>query len=385
MGNNLFRNFLLSVYLLLLFANRYFGIAIINLLLYAFGFICFLFYFFRAIEGRIRFCFKTFFLVICLLINIIFVINYNQNLSFFSVFIAASYFGAALLMNNTVIKSKLSYLPFIFNCFYLALFYIRDRSFVNVFADQSVNYVSIMMILSLFPIYISQYQNGLKRSNYGVICISIFFSVLALGRGGILSCILLLFLTIYYRIFNEKLKRNAILMVMVVMVGIIFMGLLAVILPRLLGHLPGFQEKGMDSNGRLLVWGIWLAKNFSSAKGIIFGENVISNIPDVFPHLHNSYLMFYADYGLIGFLFCIFCLIKLGAFLHKTNTSLFSLFFVFCFRAFTDVVFGNFYGDFFLFYFIIIYFYKSKKLFSVYDKFSVFARRKENCKNLSIQ
>jgi len=359
---NIIKNTILIGWFVLFFINFIFQLGILNLFLYGVGLTVLLYYCSTEVITSLKVK-PGFAIVFCLVaVSSFLAMIYNQNLSLASYVILFGYFGIALLMVKTKINLKAAYIPYIFNLLYLTYFYITHRTFLGAFGTTSVNYVSVLLIYSFIIIYASKIQNEIKKVSLIPILIAIIYCVFAGGRGGVLS-MLLLFVLIVFNKLKQTGKSNTIRNIFIVIGSLIGgVGLLVASssVPNLMGS--GFAERGMDSNGRLLVWGIWLATSFQSLQGILFGANVVSNIPEVFPHLHNSYLMFYADFGLLALISLLFLYGHIFQVFRRVDKNMMSLFLVFLFRSFTDVLWSNFCGDVFVCYFILLTFINDRKI-----------------------
>ena len=325
---NLYKNIYLLLYFLIFFINIIYRITILKYLLYFLGFISLAYYFlyvFLCSQTKIKK--KQLLIFLFILPTMIFTMFYNHNLSFFSYCILLSYLGIAFLLINTRIILELSYIPFIINVVYLIIYYFSHNHMEGAFAEQSVNYVSVIILYSLVLIYVSQFQNNVNNDNYLLIAIGVFLSLVAGGRGGLLSIVFLFGLTFLNNLLSKKKKDIIVncLVISCVLFIIIYYGIIKRNIWALFG--TGFAERGMDSNGRTLVWGIYLLQCLQSPLNILFGVNIVNTIPiEIFPHLHSSYLTLYADFGLIAFISILILLVKIVFNLYRINRKLCFLF-----------------------------------------------------------
>lgn len=360
---NLLKNGFLLFYFLLFFINIIMRLSIIKYAIYAIGISCSFYYSTYLIQGKLKFKFSFFVTFIFLLITGLISLFINHNLSLLSYIILFSYLGISILFLRTKFILELSYIPFILNSGYLIFYFLLHKSLVGAFAEQSVNYVSITILYSLIFIYVAQYQNNKANNNYLLILVGIFLSVLAGGRGGCISLALLFGLT-YMNSFFHPTKNEIVIniFVLVSIVSLLFYYLIVVgDIFALLGS--GFSERGMDSNGRTLIWGLYLFKCLSNPKSFLFGVPIEEAIPiEIFPHLHNSYLMNYANFGLLCFLVLLIIYVKIFFVLKKYDLHISFLYLAILERAVTDIVFSNFDGDIFIIYFILLYLFSRKIL-----------------------
>ncbi len=355
--NNLLKNIYLLLYFVIFFLNIIYRVSFFKYILYLLGLTSvFYFFFYELIKIETKFKSKSLLFFFLIFPTMILAMFYNHNLSIASYVILISYLGIAFLMLNTIIIPEFSYIPFIINTGYLCIYYLKNNTMYAAFAEQSVNYVSVTILYTLILIYISQYQNRIKTDNYLLLILSIFLCIVAGGRGGLLSVAFLFLLTFLKNLF-VKTKKNLIINVIVftgMVLIFVYYGIIKGNIFALLGS--GFSERGMDSNGRSFVWGLYLIQCLTSIKNIFFAINIQNAIPiEIFPHLHSSYLTLYADFGLLGFLCIIILLIKIFFLLFKIDKNLSFLYLAILERAVTDILFSNFAGDVFILYFILLY------------------------------
>lgn len=364
MQNNFHKSIYITLFFSLFFISFYFQNSKIRLLVYAVEGVALLYYFFTSQFLKFLFINKKIMLFLCILLFSFFLsMNHNNNIGIATYCIFFLHFGIVLLLLTTKFDEKLSYLPFIINIVLLSFHFLRYKTFMNVFPEQSHNYVSVYLLLSIMIIYIAQFQNNKKRDNYLIILICLLFSILATGRGGILIFLILLFFSVIQNTQHLS-KRNYILHLLMLF---IIAGGAGVILFKGLSVLgKGFSERGLDSNGRFIIWAVYLSNCFTGIKNILLGVNVLDNIPEVFNHLHNSFLTIYADFGLLGFFFFIVLFIQIGIMFWKKNRNIFLIYLVLMFRSFTDLLFPNFAADIFIMYFISLFFLE--KGYIVYEK-----------------
>ena len=364
MQKELYKNIFISLYFSLFFASFYFLNSKLRLAIYAMEgvslfYFCYTSQFFKTIFIKKR---KAIVATILLLSFFLSMYN-NNNISIVTYCIFFLHFGIVLLLITTKIDEICSYIPFLVNILLLSSYYLRNHSFRDVFPEQSHNYVSVYLLLSIMIIYIAQFQNNLRRNNYLIIILCLLFSILATGRGGILIFLILLFFSVIQNMRHLS-KKNYIINLL--MLFFIACGGLLLLLKGLSILGKGFSERGLDSNGRFIIWAVYLSNCLTGIKNIIFGVNVLDNIPDVFNHLHNSFLTLYADFGLIGFFFFIILFIQIGLMFWKKNRNLFLIFLILMFRSFTDLLFPNFAADIFVMYFISLLFIE--KGYIIYEK-----------------
>ncbi len=193
-----------------------------------------------------------------------------------------------------------------------------------------------MILFSLFVILIIFNFKNSRLINL-LIAIVIFSILLTQSRSAILSSFLLLFYH-YFRRYKFKM----------IYIGLIYFGLIGSyvysqedILQRLIVRLT---ESG--SSGRLQLWGEALIKITADFKSLLFGLGVnqlvmqynASNLS-----VHNSYIAFFANYGLIATLTLILSIIyMLVNVSHRSFTLFVALSGILLFGLFETVLFGSF-------------------------------------------
>ena len=203
----------------------------------------------------------------------------------------------------------------------------------------SRNYVSVLILyLTITTICIHRINNntGFKMIVYFVLpLIGMFFCVLALGRAGILSSILLIASSLLY-LSRDKLNRNKtrifLLLIAVTLIPVIFDNFDQIEA----SYLYKFQTKGLELDERADVIDLYFDK-----------INVISfifSVPDVNSiyysegiTLHNSYLHWHFSYG-IGAIFIFILLFKSILVSFRRDLNLNILLVIILMRSFSDQI-----------------------------------------------
>lgn len=276
----------------------------------------------------------------------------NITLSLISCFIALK-----------VIKSSLNYKVFYLIFIMLSTLFVVDFLFVQegIFATHR-NGVSFYMILCCVLCCFIRYKSD-KKVDLLPAVITLFLSVLAQGRSGIVSSAILFFGCLFF--FINK-KRNVLIFLCLSspIILIAFILTSATFLDFLSPYLGYFWTAKLNIGSRSEIWSSYFSE--LGLYGILFGPNSDVLAKNSFLanwdfNLHNSFLSFHYHFGVI--LFALFVLSAYALVKSFLNCRfVFLLLVVIIIRVFTDT--GLFVGFFdFIFYTLLFYalFYKYHK------------------------
>jgi hypothetical protein len=300
----------------------------------------------------------------------------NENAELGSLFASTIYSSIAILLILTKLNIK-----YVFILFFLIMLILLYRIFTiddlnNIFKDSSRNYVSVYIIFLLFLYFISVFQNKLSL-NLFIIFSFVAFSFWSLGRSGIAVSLLLLLLTIFFKIRIDS-RRNkqytiAILSIFVVLTILYFPDI-----KNLVSRF--FDESTSTFGGRSTIWVEYLNASSKTIINLIFGPNVDSNLGwlSINNNLHNSFINLYSRTGMIG-LFYVLYLISLSLFrmIKKKYYILLIISLIFLIRSFFDLIFAYFYGDVFMYYLMLFYIFESN-IFPISKKITGKTQSKQN-------
>ena len=223
----------------------------------------------------------------------------------------------------------------------------------------SRNYISVLVLLFVLFYYISCHD---KNREISILPAVVFFviSILAVGRGGILtsSFLLLSLMSYQYNKIEDSRKKFFFKGVFIVTGILLAMGLIFIT-----GIITGafqqysealfsrFYEQGGVDESRLVIWSKFLLNNMNSFAEFLFGSD--SRLARYDGNLHSSFFQIYASLGLIGFITYIFLIIKAYVQGIRNKDILWLILFsTLLLRASTDRVFFQGYCEIFFYYFI---------------------------------
>ena len=255
-------------------------------------------------------------------------------------------------------------------CFYLTaafflLCYATGRNTLLIL-ESSRNYISVLLILSCAFYYCTLEDSNRVMGMIDLLpaMICFFLSIWAYGRGGILSCAVLLMLVGLCWLVNYSdgdNRKKALVM------GLILIMACAIILTNIniidsFMSLGKWGQKGASGSDRFNIWGAYFSEAGESFLYTLFGAP-LEQIPIIYGfggNTHNSFVQLHAFNGLIAFVLFIiastaafFREIKNKQYLHATFLTVMLL------RGMTDkFVFGQ-YGMPVMLYLILYPYFKS--------------------------
>lgn len=220
----------------------------------------------------------------------------------------------------------------------------------QTFLTSSGNYISILIILAEALYYISIQTSEHRFTLLDILpaLLGVIISVWAKGRGGILSCLAMLFLIIVYYAHNYATKDSKRFLI----VSTVFLIMIACVSFKSINLMESFlslgkwSSRGFDSSGRDLIWGSYFGKMKESIIYILNGAPLreIPIIQSFNNNTHNSFLQLHATNGLI--VFSLFAAFAFFSFIHyiKHRQYLFAIvLFTMLLRGMTDkYVFGQY-------------------------------------------
>ncbi|MBD5542602.1 MAG: hypothetical protein HDR00_15690 [Lachnospiraceae bacterium] len=245
---------------------------------------------------------------------------------------------------------------------YFFMVWLSNRGAHASFIGYSENYISIVMLIVVCVYFIACDENN-KRPNIFFVIPGLIFSIWAGGRGGILVfgilAIGMLVLDIFY---NHLLGIQDMTWARVIAI---------IMLLLLIGWVSGFlqytinilMKMGLYDAPRMRIWGYYFGILRRKPLGILLGGEIQSQ-PLLFnwvgKNLHNSFLNIQAKYGLAFAIVSIFFLIRtIFYYIKERKFYMLLIASAFCLRAFTDLVFCNFWGE-IIFYYFVLYIFSSK-------------------------
>lgn len=264
--------------------------------------------------------------------------------------------GFALLLLHTRINTKLAKILYYLIIAFLCYKILFGGGAQYIFKSSSKNYVSIVIFIFLFPLFVI----GKNLRNYKLLLavfIGLIVAVIVGGRSGILCLGGLTILTYVVKYFGVASKKNIFINCLLMLTGILTAIYLLENSSVIMKLFPRFAKAGFDlGNSRGGIWLEYIRGVIDSPISMLFGKNLsgFENQYIVRGNLHNSFLNMHYRYGLIFTLLNLSCLLE-RVFYFKKNKNYIMLVFLLAFlaRASSDLVFADHQGNFILYYFIL--------------------------------
>lgn len=290
---------------------------------------------------------------------------YNHNVNFKGLIYIVILFPITILLLNTSLKPFSIKLIYWIYTIYLIICVMCRMDFNNVFETSSRNYVSVVYIFLICLLAFTD-QNGINKIPYKYFVIPIFFSILAVGRGGIL-CIGVLFTgKLIIDILSEKNTYKKMLYIG----GLIIASLLSVFLIAYGSQMASvifsrFVNEGFHDDARATIWGRYYSLVMSDKWNILLGAEIDNDryLARLTGNLHNSFVSMHSRFGGIFLLTNLVLLAKAILFyIHTKRYDFLMALSVFLLRGMTDILFSVYWGDVIWWYFLFYPLYKKKSL-----------------------
>jgi len=279
---------------------------------------------------------------------------FNSNYKIQDYIIPFQYFGIGICMLSFKLNDKIVKYSFYSLIIFFIINIILGADPTKLF-DISRNYISVVLLIFLILYYISCIQNEIRVSIFPTI-LCFLISLWAVGRSGILTFAILLVLLYFYNNFYPKFdcKKFILQTSVIILIGaIVSYFLYSTFISNAVSR---FNNQGMDSGGRDIIWNEYFTHIKYSVSSFIFG--VSSQETEILKSLkgnpHNAFFSLHMNYGIFGFLLTIFIIVYRLFYLYKRNLLYDILLFVILIRIFFDS--GAFNGpyDSFLYYFLFV-------------------------------
>lgn len=306
-----------------------------------------------GIKKQLKPYFFMFIYIFCGLVGVV----ANGNINFQEMLWPFAFIGISLLFLNFKINYRLSKLMYYLSIFILSIQILSSGNVNNLEAISSRNAISIMVLIMFSILAISSYQNDIKISIYPTI-LGTLVSILAIGRSGILTFLLLLisFLVFRYEGKKQSVKISVRTLLTLAFVFVFFYLAYKFFEPYIVDVIRNFEARGLESV-RTRLWADYLDKVSKSFSYIIFGAPIEGTylLNNYSSNLHNSLLMLHAKYGLIILISVIIMILKTFKYFLKTKNYLFlTLLIVILFRMQFD--YTNFSAQLDVVFFYLIFF-----------------------------
>lgn len=243
---------------------------------------------------------------------------------------------------------------------YLTACWIKDIDFNNVFETSSRNIISVVYIYLLC--LIAFFNVDSFKINYIYYIIPVIFSVLAIGRGGILTTLLLLISRIFIDIISEKNYAKRIIKINFLVSLLLISGFLVTDLDGIVNKLfSRFISQGFHDDARTIIWSRYIDMSGNNIINFFLGAKINNDAylaKQVSGNLHNSFLSMHARFGMIYLILNIILILKSMRYYFYNRKYIYLL--LLCallFRGLTDVVFATYWGDLIYWYFIFYPYY----------------------------
>lgn len=308
------------IHIILTFIN--FPIDFVNMMTAISGIICFIYYLFF---GNNFLKIRAVLLGVAYSIFMLVSLMYNGNARMVNILWIWAYLGTAMLLYEFGLSYKIGmlmfYIPAIF-ALYKVLLDTSSAAFIEL-SGSSTNNISTLLIyaMSIYIITIYKKDKNIPIPYLPVIIIALI-SLIVANRGGLLSCIIFFILILIYNlIVNKESKTKNILTFLVLLAFIVYF------FTYKIDSYAQMMENKLDRYGtespRTLIWKEYISGFLSSPTNFFLG---IDTEDTLYPTLkfyngntHNSFLMLHAKFGILGFLFIIYSIIKAFIFLLKSK------------------------------------------------------------------
>lgn len=334
------------LYFVMLIIHNLYHVMMINYLWYLILGICFIF---GTIKRKVIFSKNlTWFMTLFLLFTIL---NYKLvgNASIDSIVFIIMYAGIyQLLIDDELVDAYILAAIYI-DCIIIAFAIMRTGLGEPIFRDLSNNYVSVLLLLPTIVYYVrtEYYKNRIRLMpsiSVTAVCI------MAMGRGGIITTVLLTLFILWYIFFSDKNWKSSynqtLFRVTFVFVGLIIIGVVLLNSESFnnIAVFEKFAKYGMYGTGRAGIWEEYISTASKSLKSILLGVEYLE-LPLMVRYknnLHNSFFNLHADYGIVVLLYVILGIISNCVKCIKNKKWIYlSAMIVFFARAFTDKIFGG--------------------------------------------
>lgn len=252
----------------------------------------------------------------------------NGNVTPEDIIINMLFYGMFVLMLSCPVNYFQGFVAFYSTAFFFLSSFLSGLVIFQLLTS-SGNYVSVLLILSVAIYYMGMYNSKRTFCFYDILpaLICLLISLLAGGRGGILSTSFLLVLIIYCytkRINKGNNRFKNIMILLLLSSTLVYIFLMTDIMDEFLTFRK-FESKGMESE-RIGIWSRYISKCGESIIYFLFGASLeeISVIRSLGMNCHNSFIQLHAYNGIIMFISFLIILTKsvLYYFRHKKSILL---------------------------------------------------------------
>lgn len=251
---------------------------------------------------------------------------------------------------STLLYGFLYYFVALYTLYALVIKGVPIRGFLK--DGTSYNYISIVVLFYLCLYTLVQIKNK-KRITMTQAIIFLVIVIVSYGRGGIVTGLSYLMLTLFAKFKENDKKPTTYLVTLSAFAFVLVMWnkLYSYVMSH--GFFQKFQAMGLEGE-RSSMWSMYAKTCFKSAKYFYVGGN--PGIFSVEGNLHNSFLQLYASFGILYLLVLVYVYIQAFRQMYiEKEWQAFVVAITFSLRAATDKLMFRGYCE-IIFYFLIFYF-----------------------------
>lgn len=258
------------------------------------------------------------------------------------------FFGVYRVLDSEFVDEKYILIALYINCVFIAFFLLIKGLGNPVFKELSNNFVSVILLMPAI-VYYTKAERHQKPVVLMPAIATFLTSLLALGRGGMLTTAIFLMLIMLYSVTDESamgMKKKSYLRIVVMLGGVFFLVGIGFFWSVIM-QIPVFERfatYGMYGTGRIGIWTEYLTGSAKSISNAILGVP-FSELPLMVRYrnnLHNSLFNVHALFGLPAL--CCICYYYFHNFkicLDNRRWIYIISLTAFLLRALTDKVFGG--------------------------------------------
>lgn len=257
------------------------------------------------------------------------------------------YICVFVCLSDEELSEKILFLSIVVDCILVYINIFQKGLGTQILKDVSNNYISVLLLLPTVVYYIRIDWKNEDLSLIPSFCVWIA-SLLAIGRGGIISSSLLfigLNICLYCNYQGKKLTRWKLFQKLCFLILVVVISIYLSIWGSQLFIdyvFQRFNKLGFYGTERMGIWSEYISNAVSNIKNLILGVNYNELLQMVRykDNLHNSFLNIHVNNGIIMFLYVIIYALLTTYYLAK-NKKWVSLICIMAFfiRAFTDRMF----------------------------------------------
>ena len=212
----------------------------------------------------------------------------------------------AILLSKRRVNPVLSWIPFFATAAYFFTLVMLGESIDNLLPQNSRNFLSVILIGLFASAIVLSKPDRVNAIHIGAALLVLWFSIISIGRSGIISSFILALLLIALRMFSgpSSWKKRLLSTVVLISITIAFF----TSLDQIMESVPRLASRGFHDYSRNFIHMTFFRE--LEGPSFIFGKNYfqIFQLHRYNYNLHSSYLSAWANLGLIYTLTVIFCI-----------------------------------------------------------------------------